>query len=47
MPIGKGVADPKLLKGGKKLKRVKHCTIPNLDQNDKKRGSKVEELKLK
>ena len=47
MPTGMGVVDPKLVRGGRKLKRVKHCTIPNLEQNDKKRASELEELKMK
>ena len=28
MPIGMGVTNPKLAKGGRKLKKEKHCTIP-------------------
>ena len=27
MPIGMGVTDPKFIKGGRKLKKTKHCTI--------------------
>ena len=28
MPTSMGVADPKFLEGGRKLKKAKHCTIP-------------------
>ena len=31
-----GAIDPKLIKGGRKLKKAKHCTIPNLEQNNRK-----------
>ena len=47
MPTSMGVADPKLAKGGKKLKKAKHCTIPNHEQNDGKRASELEKLNLK
>ena len=47
MPTSMGVVDPKLAKGGRKLKKAKHCTIPNLEQNDRKRASKLEKLNLK
>ena len=40
MPTGMGDVDLNLAKGGRKLKNVKHCTIPNLEQNEKKRASK-------
>ena len=33
MPTGMGVIDPKFSKGGRKLKKTKHCTIPpNLEK---------------
>ena len=47
MPTGMRVADPKLANGGRKLKKAKHCMIPNLKQNDRKRASKLEKLNLK
>ena len=28
MSIGMGVTDPKFVKGGRKLKKTKHCIIP-------------------
>ena len=35
MPIGMGVIEPKFVKGGRKLKKTKHCTIPsNLMRNE-------------
>ena len=36
MPIGMGVTDPKFIKGGRKLKRAKHCTIPKILIEDEK-----------
>ena len=30
MPTGMGVASPKFSKSNRKLKKTKHCTIPNL-----------------
>ena len=39
--------DPKLVKGCRKLKKGKHCTTLNLEQNDRKRASKLKKLKLK
>ena len=47
MPTGMGVADPKLAKGGRELKKTKHCTILNLEQNDKNRASELKRLNLK
>ena len=44
MPTGMGVIDPKLVKGGRKLKKTKHCTIPsNLvrDKSKKKNASQI------
>ena len=36
MPTGMGVTNPKLSKGGRKLKKAKHCTIPiTLNINEK------------
>ena len=33
MPTGMGVIDPKFAKGGRKLEKTKHCTIPpNLEK---------------
>ena len=40
MPTSMGVANPKLSKGGRKLKKAKHCTISKtLNINEKKRAS--------
>ena len=36
MPIGMGGTDLKFVKGGRKLKRVKHCTIPKTLIEDEK-----------
>ena len=36
MPIGMGVNDPKFVKGGRKLKKTKHCTIPKTLMEDEK-----------
>ena len=41
MSTGMGVADPKFVKGSRKLKKAKHCTIPNLEQNDRKIDSEL------
>ena len=41
MPTGMGVASPKFSKSNRKLKKTKHCTIPNL------RKIKAKELKNK
>ena len=42
MPIGMGVTDPKFVKGGRKLKKAKHCTIPKtLIKDEKKKASKI------
>ena len=41
MSTGMGVTNPKLAKGGIKLKKVKHCTIPKtLNKNNKKEKEK-------
>ena len=36
MPTGMGVAGRMLVKGGIKLKKANHCTIPNLEKNNRK-----------
>ena len=36
MPTSMGAIDPKLVKESRKLKNEKHCTVLNLEQNDKK-----------
>ena len=42
MPTSMGVTDRKLSKGGRKLKRTKHSTIPKtLNINEKKRASRM------
>ena len=41
MPTSMGVASPKFAKSNRKLKKTKHCTIPNL------RKIKAKELKNK
>ena len=41
MPTGMGATDPKLVKESRKLKKEKHCTILNLEQNEKKIASKL------
>ena len=45
MPTGMGVADPNLAKGGRKLKKAKHCAIPktlNKYEKDKSFYSRIE-----
>ena len=40
MPTGMGVIDPKFAKGGRKLKKTKHCTIPpNLEKMKNEKAS--------
>ena len=47
MPTGMGAANPKLSKGGRKLKRAKHCTISiNLEVKSKMKNLQFEELYL-
>ena len=47
MSIGMGAANPKLSKGGRKLKKAKHCTIPvNLERKSKMKNFQFEELYL-
>ena len=42
MPIIIGVTDPKFIKGGRKLKMEKHCTIPKtLIEDEKQKASKI------
>ena len=43
MPTGMGVTNPKLVKGGRKLKEAKHCTIPKT-LNKMKRKEFLKEL---
>ena len=48
MPTSMRVAYPKLSKGGRKLKREKHCTIPkHLEVKRKMKNLLFEELYLK
>ena len=48
MPTGMGVTNPKLAKGGRKLKKAKHCTIPKtLCKNGKEKRLWYEELNSK
>ena len=42
MPTGMGVSDPKFAKGGRKLKKTKHCTIPpNLEKMKSEKASRI------
>ena len=42
MPTGMGVIDPKFAKGGRKLKKKKHCTIPpNLEKMKSEKASGI------
>ena len=42
MPTGMGVIDPKFAKGGRKLKKTKHCTIPpNLEKMKSEKASRI------
>ena len=43
MSTGIGATGPKLAKGGRKLKKAKHCTILNLQQNDRKIDSALKD----
>ena len=36
MSTGMGVTDLKFIKGGRKLKKIKHCTIPKTLMEDEK-----------
>ena len=45
MPIGMGVIDPKFTKGGRKLKKTKHCTIPpNLEKMKSGKASVIRKI---
>ena len=46
MPTGMGVVDPKLVKGGRKLKKAKYYTIPKPRTNMKKKRAYGAELKI-
>ena len=42
MPTSMGVIDPKFTKGGRKLKKTKHCTIPpNLEKMTSEKASRI------
>ena len=42
MPTGMEVIDPKFAKGGRKLKKTKHCTIPlNLEKMKSEKASRI------
>ena len=42
MPTGMRVIDPKFVKGGRKLKKTKHCTIPpNLEKMKSEKASRI------
>ena len=42
MSTGMGVIDPKFAKGGRKLKKTKHCTIPpNLEKMKIEKASRI------
>ena len=42
MPTSIGVTNLKLFKGGRKVKKTKHCTIPKtFNINEKKRASRI------
>ena len=46
MPTSMGVINPKIVKGGRNLKKAKHCNIPkkkkkNFEQNEKKITSEM------
>ena len=47
MLTGMGVADLKLVKGGRKLKKAKYCTSLNLERDDRIIASELEKLKWK
>ena len=45
MPTGMGVIDPKFAKGGRKLKKTKHCTIPqNLEQMKSEKAFRIRKI---
>ena len=42
-----GVIDPKFVKGGRKLKKIKHCTIPSnlvADESFSNKGEKLSSM---
>ena len=41
MQNGMGITNPKLAKGGRKLKKTKHCTIPKTLNKMKKKAFKI------
>ena len=42
MPTGMGVIDQKFSKGGRKLKKTKHCTIPpNMEKMKSDKASRI------
>ena len=42
MPTGMGVIDPKFAKGGRKLKKTKHCTFPpNMEKMKSEKASRI------
>ena len=42
MPTGMGIIEPKFVKGGRKLKNTKHCTIPpNLEKMRSEKASRI------
>ena len=42
MPTGMEVIDPKFTKGGRKLKKTKHCTIPpNLEKMKSEKACRI------
>ena len=47
MPTGIGATNPKLSKGGRKLKKTKHCIIPiNVEVKSKMKNLQFKELYL-
>ena len=45
MPTGLGVIDPKFVKGGRKLKKTKYCTIPpNLEKMKSEKASRIRKI---
>ena len=46
MPTGMGVANPKFVKGGRKLKKEKHCTIlETLIKDEKMKSEKASKMR--
>ena len=45
MPTSMGVIDPKFTKGGRKLEKTKHCTIPpNLEKMKSEKASRIRKI---